>query len=110
MPLLRELQCEAFAQEGYIGAQPFFGFLHYRPFWTVAAYTLIFSRADALMVGVICALLLRDPKMNNFIRGKRWIAEASCTMFGFGGSSFYIQGLGNGINADELCCPDQPVE
>jgi peptidoglycan/LPS O-acetylase OafA/YrhL len=59
-------------------------YLYYRPYWGTAAYTLIFSRADALMIGVICAVLLRDPRWNELLRKERWATEVSCTIFGLG--------------------------
>lgn len=57
---------------------------HYGPSWGVAAYTLFFSRADALMLGVVCAVLLRDPRWKALLIRKRWATQASCAIFGFG--------------------------
>jgi peptidoglycan/LPS O-acetylase OafA/YrhL len=59
-------------------------YLHYRPVWGAAAYTLIFSRADALMIGVICAALLRDPRWSEVLRRKRWATQVCCIVFGLG--------------------------
>lgn len=71
-------------------------YLHYGPFWGTAAYTLIFSRADALMVGVICAVLLRDPRLKELVRRKRWATEVSCAIFGFGVAVLISRGWGMG--------------
>jgi peptidoglycan/LPS O-acetylase OafA/YrhL len=71
-------------------------YLHYGPTWGTAAYTLIFSRADALMVGVICAALLRDPHWKELLTSKRWIAHASCTIFGLGVAVLTYKGWGMG--------------
>ena len=71
-------------------------YLHYGPTWGTAAYTLIFSRADALMVGVICAALLRDPHWKELLISKRWITHASCTIFGLGVAVLTYKGWGMG--------------
>jgi len=73
-----------------------FLYMHYRPFWGTAAYTMIFSRADALMAGVICAVLLRDPLWNGLLRRNRWATEVSCTIFGFGVAILMFRGWGMG--------------
>jgi peptidoglycan/LPS O-acetylase OafA/YrhL len=71
-------------------------YLHYGPSWGTAAYTLIFSRADALMVGVICAILLQDPRWKELLIRKRWATEASCTIFGLGVAVLMYKGWGMG--------------
>jgi peptidoglycan/LPS O-acetylase OafA/YrhL len=59
-------------------------YLHYGPSWGNAAYVLIFTRADALMLGVVCALLLRDPRWKSLLARNQWLAGASCAVFGLG--------------------------
>lgn len=69
---------------------------HYGPSWGTAAYTLFFSRADALMLGVICAVLLRDPRWKALLIRNRWAPQASCAVFGFGVAVFTYRGWGMG--------------
>lgn len=71
-------------------------YLHYGPSWGVAAYMLFFSRADALMVGVLCAVLLRDTQWKELLIKKRWATVASCTIFGLGVVVLTCKGWGMG--------------
>jgi peptidoglycan/LPS O-acetylase OafA/YrhL len=57
-------------------------YLHYGPSWGTAAYTLIISRADALMVGVICAVLWRHHRWRELLKLKPWTMSAPCLLFG----------------------------
>jgi len=57
---------------------------HFGPSWGTAAYVLIISRADALMLGVVCALLLRNPQWKAILVRNPWATGASCAIFGFG--------------------------
>jgi peptidoglycan/LPS O-acetylase OafA/YrhL len=54
-----------------------FLYLHYGATWGTAAYTLISSRADALMLGVICAVLFRDPNWKAALTRNRWATYLS---------------------------------
>lgn len=71
-------------------------YLHYGASWSTAAYTLIFSRADALMIGVICAVLLRDRRWKGHLTENPWIAKVSFVMFGFGVAVLTFKGWGMG--------------
>jgi len=61
-----------------------FLYLHYGATWGTAAYTLISSRADALMLGVICAVLFRDPNWKAALTRNRWAINVSLAVFGLG--------------------------
>ena len=71
-------------------------YLHYGPSWGTAAYTLIVSRADALMLGVICAVLLRDRRWTELLMKNRWAIRASLVMFGLGMILLSYRGWGMG--------------
>jgi peptidoglycan/LPS O-acetylase OafA/YrhL len=71
-------------------------YLQYGPSWGTAAYTLIVSRADALMLGVICAVLLRDSRCKKFLTENIWILKASFAIFGLGVAVLTYKGWGMG--------------
>jgi peptidoglycan/LPS O-acetylase OafA/YrhL len=71
-------------------------YLHYGPAWALAAYMLIITRADALMLGVICALLLRDERWKTLLTGNIWIVRSSLAVFGLGMAIFIYKGWGMG--------------
>jgi peptidoglycan/LPS O-acetylase OafA/YrhL len=71
-------------------------YLHYGPSWGTAAYTLIVSRADALMLGVICAVLLRDDHCKEYLRGNPRIIKTSFLIFGLGVVVLTYKGWGMG--------------
>jgi peptidoglycan/LPS O-acetylase OafA/YrhL len=76
-------------------------YLYYGPSWGTAAYTLIFSRADALMIGVICAALLRDRRRKELLIRNLWAIKASFVVFGLGVTLFTYEGWGMGTR--EMC-------
>jgi peptidoglycan/LPS O-acetylase OafA/YrhL len=59
-------------------------YLHYGPEWGTAAYVLIYTRADALMLGVICAVLLRDRRWKELLVKETWVVRAGVVSFGIG--------------------------
>jgi peptidoglycan/LPS O-acetylase OafA/YrhL len=71
-------------------------YVHYGPSWGAAAYTLPFSRADALMLGVICAVVLRDPKLKELLVRKLWAFKTSSLMLGLVVGVFIYKGWGMG--------------
>jgi peptidoglycan/LPS O-acetylase OafA/YrhL len=71
-------------------------YLHYGPSWGAAAYTLILSRADALMLGVICAVILRDGHWKGFLAENIWIIRAASAIFGLGVAVLTCRGWGLG--------------
>jgi peptidoglycan/LPS O-acetylase OafA/YrhL len=71
-------------------------YLHYGPTWGTAAYTLIVSRADALMLGVICAVLLRDGHFKKLLTENIWIIRTSFAVFGLGVAVLTVKGWGMG--------------
>jgi peptidoglycan/LPS O-acetylase OafA/YrhL len=71
-------------------------YLHYGASWGTAAYTLIFSRADALMLGVICAVLLRDRGWKALLVRNLWAIKGCFVMFGLGIALLTYKGWGMG--------------
>jgi peptidoglycan/LPS O-acetylase OafA/YrhL len=71
-------------------------YLHYGPSWSTAAYTLLFSRADALMFGVICAAVLRDRKLKELLVRNLWTLKISSFLFGLVVGVFIYKGWGIG--------------
>jgi peptidoglycan/LPS O-acetylase OafA/YrhL len=71
-------------------------YLHYGSPWGTAAYTLIISRADALMLGVICAVLLRDDRCKQFLAENVWIIKTCLAIFGLGVAVLTYNGWGMG--------------
>jgi peptidoglycan/LPS O-acetylase OafA/YrhL len=71
-------------------------YLHYGPSWSTAAYTLLFSRADALMLGVICAAVLRDRKLKELLVRNLWAVKTSSLLFGLVVGVFIYRGWGIG--------------
>ncbi len=47
-------------------------YLHYGSEWGTAAYTLMFCRADALMLGTLGALAVRSARARRFVVPRRW--------------------------------------
>jgi peptidoglycan/LPS O-acetylase OafA/YrhL len=71
-------------------------YLHYGSSWGSAAYTLLFSRADALMLGVICAVVLRDRKLKGLLVRNLWTVKTSSLLFGLVVGVFIYKGWGMG--------------
>jgi len=71
-------------------------YLHYGPSWGTAAYTLILSRADALMLVVICTVLLRNRYWKEFLAQNRWLVNGSFANFGLGVAILTYKGWGMG--------------
>jgi peptidoglycan/LPS O-acetylase OafA/YrhL len=71
-------------------------YLYYGPSWGAAAYTLIVSRADALMLGVICAVLLRDGNCKEYLTKNPWIIKTSFVISGLGVGVLTYKGWGMG--------------
>jgi peptidoglycan/LPS O-acetylase OafA/YrhL len=69
-------------------------YIHYGPSWGAAAYTLLFSRADALMFGVICAVLLRDRKWKELLIKNFWAIKAFFLLFALVVTVFTYKGWG----------------
>lgn len=69
-------------------------YLHYGSSWGIAAYTLIFCRADALMLGVICALLLRDAKWKEFLVARANLLRAGAVVMAAGVGLFIYRKWG----------------
>jgi peptidoglycan/LPS O-acetylase OafA/YrhL len=46
-------------------------YVHYYPAWRSAAYTLVICRADALLLGVLAALVVRDERARAFLAMRR---------------------------------------
>lgn len=69
-------------------------FLHYGPSWGTAAYTLILSRADALMLGVICATVVRSRLWKDRLITNRWAINAALTGLGLGVAVMTYKGWG----------------
>ena len=71
-------------------------YLHYGPAWSLAAYMLIICRADALMLGVVCAVLLREDRCKKFLAENLWAVRSSLAIFGFGVAIFIYKDWGFG--------------
>ncbi len=71
-------------------------YLHYGASWGTAAYTLIFSRADALMLGVICAVLLRDRQWKERLIRNLWAIRVAFVTLGLGLALLTYKGWGMG--------------
>ncbi|HXA78371.1 MAG TPA: acyltransferase [Candidatus Acidoferrales bacterium] len=71
-------------------------YVHYGPSWGTAAYTLIVSRADALMLGVICSVLLRDAYCKEILTENTWIIRTFFGIFAFGVAVLTYKGWGAG--------------
>ena len=60
------------------------GYLHYYPAWRSAAYTLMICRADALLLGVLAALAVRNERAVAFLALRRnllrGLALACCSV------------------------------
>jgi peptidoglycan/LPS O-acetylase OafA/YrhL len=59
-------------------------YLHYGPDWGVAALALTPCRADALMIGVLGALMVRAPRLRSFLATRPWPLHLAVTIFGLG--------------------------
>ena len=57
-------------------------YLYSRGAWAVAAYTLVFCRADALMIGVLGALVVRKESLVSLLSRKRWMLPVTVAVFG----------------------------
>jgi peptidoglycan/LPS O-acetylase OafA/YrhL len=58
-------------------------YLRYYPDWSVVAYASLFCRADALMLGVLGAILVRSPRWFPEIKRRRnvlFLAVATCVL------------------------------
>jgi peptidoglycan/LPS O-acetylase OafA/YrhL len=57
-------------------------YLHYGSEWGTAAYTLMPCRADALMLGALGALAVRDQRARRFMTECRWALPAAVALSG----------------------------
>ncbi len=71
-------------------------YLHYGPSWSAAAYTLLSSRADALMLGVVCAVILRNRKLRDVLLRRPWAIKALSVLCGVAIGIFIYKGWGMG--------------
>jgi peptidoglycan/LPS O-acetylase OafA/YrhL len=51
-------------------------YLHYYPAWKSAAYTLVICRADALLLGVLAALAVRNERALGFLTSRRYLLRS----------------------------------
>ena len=52
------------------------GYVHYYPAWRSAAYVLAFCRADALLLGVLAALAVRNQRALAILTGRKWLLRS----------------------------------
>jgi peptidoglycan/LPS O-acetylase OafA/YrhL len=55
-------------------------YLHYYPAWRSAAYTLVICRADALLLGVLAALAVRNERALAFLASRRYLLRSLALM------------------------------
>jgi peptidoglycan/LPS O-acetylase OafA/YrhL len=67
-------------------------YLHFGNDWGTAAYTLMFCRADALMLGVLGALAMRNAQVRTLLSERPWILRAAVVVFGGGVTVLLIKG------------------
>jgi peptidoglycan/LPS O-acetylase OafA/YrhL len=71
-------------------------YLRYGSSWGVAAYTLIYCRADALMLGVFCALLWREPTVRQLLALRPWLLRSAVIFFSGGCAVLWFKRWGMG--------------
>jgi peptidoglycan/LPS O-acetylase OafA/YrhL len=64
------------------------------------AYTLPFFRGDALLVGVICAILIRNEKVRSCLHRQCWVLYALAAVLGV---------VWHGVGSDVFAQPDTPL-
>jgi peptidoglycan/LPS O-acetylase OafA/YrhL len=67
-------------------------YLHFGMGWGVAAYTLVFCRADALMLGVLGAWALREPRVRTLLEARPSILRATVLVLGTAVTIMLVKG------------------
>lgn len=77
------------------------GYVHYYPSWKSAAYVLVICRADALLLGVLAALIVRNQHSLDVLTRRTWLLRG----IAIGGFAFIAASIHWGWNmtSDVIC-------